>query len=220
MRRVYRQFSGQTRVLVFFKQNLAFLSVPKTGTTAFEIAMRPMADIVFTKGVKHMTVGKFHKRFAPFLKATYNVAPERLAVMRDPVDVIRSWYKYRSPDRMGDNPYCHGGVSFDEYVLDVISDKPSKAAGIGSQVSFLTLGNGAMPVHHLVAYDRQRLLRDFLAERFGKEIEPKPKNVSPEMPAEISPDTERKLRAARPAEFALFDRVLQADGMLSDYSDD
>jgi hypothetical protein len=35
-------------VQVFLKANLAFISVPKTGSTAYEIAMRPHADIVFT----------------------------------------------------------------------------------------------------------------------------------------------------------------------------
>ncbi len=209
--------SGAGHLLVFFKQNLAFLSVPKTGTTAYELALRPAADIVFTKATKHMTVGKFHARFAPFLEHTYGLRPERIAVMRDPVDVIRSWYRYRSPDRMGDNKHCHGGVSFDDYVLDVISDKPSRPAGIGNQHSFLTLAGRGLPIHHLFAYDRQRLLRDFLAERFGREVEPRQKNVSPEIPAPLSPDVEAKLRAARAAEFALYDRIQQADGVLRAY---
>ncbi|SFL39296.1 hypothetical protein [Shimia aestuarii] len=207
-------------MLVFFKQNLAFLSVPKTGTTAYELALRPAADIAFTKATKHMTVGKFHKRFAPFLDQTYGLKPERMAVMRDPIDVIRSWYKYRSPERMGDNKHCHGGVSFDEYVLDVISDKPSKPAGVGSQHSFLTLAGKGLPVHHLFAYERQRLLRDFLEQRFEREIEPKQKNVSPEIPAPLSPEVEAKLRAARPEDFALYDRILQADGVLRAYSEE
>jgi hypothetical protein len=36
-------------MLVFSKQNLVFLAVPKTGTTAIEMALRPKADIVFAK---------------------------------------------------------------------------------------------------------------------------------------------------------------------------
>jgi hypothetical protein len=38
-------------MLVFFKPNLAFLSVPKTGSTAYALALRPKADIIFTKRV-------------------------------------------------------------------------------------------------------------------------------------------------------------------------
>ena len=102
-------------MLVFFKPNRAFLSVPKTGSTAYALALRKRADIAFTKGVKHMTVGKYHAKFAPFLKDTYGLTPERFAVIRDQIDHARSWYKYRSPQRMDPKPStCHGGVSFDE----------------------------------------------------------------------------------------------------------
>ncbi|PSL19752.1 hypothetical protein CLV88_105175 [Shimia abyssi] len=209
--------NGAVNVLVFFKQKLTMLAVPKTGTTAYETKLRPLADIAFRKGTKHMTMGKYHSRLAPFLQETYRQNPERLAVMRDPVDVIRSWYKYRSPDRMGDNPYCHGGVSFDEFVLDVISDNPSKPAGVGSQRAFLSIPGGIVPVHHLFAYEHQRALRDFLSERFEREIEPKPKNVSPSIPAPISPEVERKLRTARAPEFELYDQIIQAGGVLRAY---
>ncbi len=205
-------------MLVFFKPNLAFLSVPKTGSTAYALALRPKADIIFTKKVKHMTIGKYHAKFAPFLKDTYGIAPERFAVIRDPIDHARSWYKYRSPERMDRNSgTCHGGVSFDDYVLDAISSAPSKAAGIGSQASFLSLGVGEVPVDHLFAYDRQDLLQDFIERRFDQRVEPRQKNVSPRMEAVLSPDVEAAFRAARSADFALYERVVAAGGVLRDF---
>ncbi len=36
-------------MLVFFKERLAFLSVPKTGTTAYETALRSRADLVISE---------------------------------------------------------------------------------------------------------------------------------------------------------------------------
>ena len=205
-------------MLVFFKPNLAFLSVPKTGSTAYELALRPKADIIFTKGVKHMTIGKYHAKFAPFLRDTYNIAPERFAVIRDPIDHARSWYKYRSPERMElTSSTCHGGVSFDDFVLDAISRSPSKAAGIGSQASFLSLGVGEVPVDHLFAYDRQDLLQIFIEARFGQRVAPSQKNVSPKMDAVLSPDVEAAFRAARPADFALYERVVAAGGVLQEF---
>ncbi|MFY0617001.1 hypothetical protein [Shimia sp.] len=205
-------------MLVFFKQNLAFLAVPKTGSTAYETTLRRKADVAFSKSVKHMTVGKYHAKLAPFLKKTYGVIPERMAVMRDPVDHARSWYRYRSPARMElTNPACHGGVSFDDYILDAISEAPSKPAGIGSQASFLSLGVGVVPLHHLFAYERQDLLQAFLSNRFEEDIKPRWKNVSPAVDAVLSPEVEAAFRAARPADFALYDRVMQADGILRDF---
>ncbi len=205
-------------MLVFFKPNLAFLSVPKTGSTAYELALRKRADVVFTKRVKHMTIGKYHVKLAPFLKDTYGITPERLAVVRDPIDHARSWYKYRSPERMDrNNPTCHGGVSFDAFLLDAINPRPSKAAGIGSQASFLSLGVGEVPVDHLFAYERQDLLQAFLKERFGEDVLPRQKNVSPPVDAPLSPEVEAAFRAARPADFALYDKVVAAGGILREF---
>ncbi|MDA5558856.1 hypothetical protein [Shimia sp. MMG029] len=205
---------------VFFKQNLAFLSVPKTGSTAYETTLRPHADVVFTKSVKHMTIGKYHAKLAPFLAETYGMHPERVAVIRDPIDHARSWYKYRSPERMGaDNPACHGGISFDAFVMDAISKTPSPSAGIGSQASFLSLTPGIVPVHHLFAYDQPELLLAFLTARFGEPILPKRKNVSPDVAAPISEEVAAAMRAARPHDFALYERVKAAGGVLRDFRD-
>ena len=35
-------------MLIFYKERLAFLSVPKTGTTAYETALRDRADMVIS----------------------------------------------------------------------------------------------------------------------------------------------------------------------------
>lgn len=205
-------------MLVFFKQNLAFLSVPKTGSTAFESTLRSRADVIFTKSVKHMTIGKFHAKLAPLLSETYGIHPERVAVIRDPIDHARSWYKYRSPERMGaGNPASHGGISFDEFVIDAISPSPSKAAGIGSQASFLSLTPGIVPIHHLFAYDQSELLLAFLSARFEEPIVPGLRNVSPDVAAPISEDVAAAFRAARPDDFALYDRVKDAGGILRDF---
>lgn len=204
---------------VYFKQNLAFFSVPKTGSTAYEMALRRFADVVFTKRVKHMTVGKFHNKTAPFLDATFKIRPERMAVIREPVEQIRSWYRYRSAQRLGTAQNSTQGISFDQFVLDVISDDPPAYAGIGSQLGFLSIADGTVPIHHLFAYECQPLLREFLTTRFGKEIDIKPKNVSPVVDAPLSGEVEEMLRAARAQEFALYDRVIEAGGLLQAYSD-
>ena len=199
---------------VFLKANLAFISVPKTGSTAYEIAMRPHADIVFTKRLKHMTAGKFHNKFRPFLEDSFGRNPELMAVMRNPVDQIRSWYKYRSPERLGmDDRHSTGGMSFDDYVLEVISDDPAPCAGIGQQFNFLTV-KGVTPVDHLFAYENQPLIRGFIEDRLGITLSLKDKNVSPDIPAPISPEVEARLREARAEEFALYDAIIKAGGVL------
>ncbi|MEX0285235.1 MAG: hypothetical protein AB3N23_11550 [Paracoccaceae bacterium] len=199
-------------MLVFSEQNLAFIAVPKTGTTALEMALKPWADITFTKQRKHMTAQRFHRRVAPFLDTQLNLRPERFAVIRDPEEQVRSWYRYRTREALeGDKSSF--GMSFDEFVADVIKDRPPAHAGIGSQYRMLT-GRDRVLVHHLFAYEAQTKLRSFVNERFGEEIVIKPRNVSPPVDAPLSSEMRERLRASRAKEYELYDRVMTADGHL------
>lgn len=200
-------------MLIFSEQNLAFIAVPKTGTTAIEMALKPKADILFTKGRKHMTAQRFDRQVAPFLADAYDLRPDRFAVIRDPEEQIRSWYRYRRREaeigaRSAD------GMSFDAFVLDVISADPPPHARIGSQWRLLTGPKGQVLVHHLFAYEVQTKLKRFLNRRFGEKIRTRQKNVSPPVEAPLDPLIREKLRAARPEEFALHERVMEAGGHL------
>ncbi len=200
-------------MLVFSDQRLAFIAVPKTGTTAIEMALRPKADIIFGKQRKHMTAQRFHRRIAPFLNNAFDLQPERFAVIREPEEQIRSWYRYRTREGHEGSKSAIG-LSFDEFVQDVIKDPPPPHAGIGSQIKMLTGSRGQVMVHHLFAYEAQPKLRAFLNDRFGTEILLKQKNVSPDTDAPLTPEIRTRLRDARAEEFTLYDRVQQAGGHL------
>lgn len=201
-------------MLVFLDKRLAFLAVPKTGTTAVEMALKSRADVILARGRKHTTAARYHNKVAPFLEDTFGTRPEAMAVMRDPVEQIRSWYRYRSGPRQKGTRFSTNGCSFDDFVRAVISDDPPEYAGIGSQFRFLTNGKGALQVSHLFAYEAQPTFRSFLAERFGEEIKLKEKNVSPPAHAPLSDAVEAELRSARADEFALYDRLCAAEGYL------
>jgi hypothetical protein len=201
-------------MLVFAQQSLAFIAVPKTGTTAVEMALRRRADIVFTKRFKHMTAQRFHTRMAPMLDEVYGLRPDRFAVMRDPEEQIRSWYRYRNRKDNHDSDTNAHGLSFDAFVEAVIADDPPAFAGIGSQWGMLTSGRGDLLVHHLFAYETPPVFRAFLNDRFGTEIALKPTNVSPPVEAPLDPGLRRRLHAARAAEFDLYQRLRDAGGHL------
>jgi hypothetical protein len=69
-------------------------------------------------------------------------------------------------------------------------------------------------VHTLFAYEVQPLFRTFLEERFEETLSFGQKNVSPHVDAPLSDDLRARLRAARAKEFALYDRLMDADGVL------
>lgn len=201
-------------MLVFSEQNLVFLAVPKTGTTAVEWALRPKADIIFGKNRKHTTGMRYRMKIAPFLKEAYGIKPKPIAVMRNPVEQIRSWFRYRQGVSETNSDRSTEGRSFDDFVLAVIEDEPPIYAAIGSQYNFLTSSRGKLLVAHLFAYEAQPLFRNFLIERFGDDLKFKQKNVSPNADTSLSPEVEAKLRAARSKEFDLYDRLMSADGHL------
>ncbi len=203
-------------MLVFVDANLVLFAVPKTGSTAYHMALKSMADISFARkpGYKHMALRKYERHFAPYLKDAHGLEPERVAVMRDPVEQIRSWYRYRSRPTPRKEKGVLGGMSFDDFVAEVIAPKPAEFAKIGSQLTFLSSDDGAVRVDHLFAYERPTLLRQFLTDRLGKDFETKPKNVSPQIDAPLSAELEARLRAVRAEEFALYDRIVAADGHL------
>jgi hypothetical protein len=201
-------------MLIFLRHRLTFLATPKTGTTAVELALRPRAEIIFARNRKHLTAQRYQNRVAPFLAQTFGVSPETVAVLRDPVAQIRSWYRYRNAERLNGTEFSAAGMSFDDFVLGVIAADPPPPAQIGSQFAFLTDDTGALLVDHLFAYESQPRFRDFMAERLGTKADFKPKNVSPDLDAPLSAEVEAQLRAARADEFALHDRLRAAGGYL------
>ena len=157
---------------------------------------------------------RYRMKIAPFLKEAYGIKPKPIAVMRNPVEQIRSWFRYRQGVSETNSDRSTEGRSFDDFVLAVIEDEPPIYAAIGSQYNFLTSSRGKLLVAHLFAYEAQPLFRNFLIERFGDDLKFKQKNVSPNADTSLSPEVEAKLRAARSKEFDLYDRLMSADGHL------
>jgi hypothetical protein len=201
-------------MLIFPDCNLTYLAVPKTGSTAVEMALRPRAEIVFAKRRKHMNAQRYRSKVAPFLAETFGIETETVAVMRNPVDQIRSWYKYRQRAEVADQPRSTGEMSFDAFVMAVTADEPPDYANIGSQHNFLTDRKGEVKVDHLFAYEDQPAFLAFLSDRLGCKIALKQKNVSPKIDAPLSDSVLNVLKAARPEEFELYERLTAAGGRL------
>lgn len=201
-------------MLVFLRHNLTYLATPKTGTTAVEVALKSQAEIVFAKNRKHINAARYTNRIAPFLEETFGVRPPAVAVMREPVAQISSWYRYRQQERVDGTPVSTRDITFDRYVQEVIADDPPERARIGRQFSFLTNGKGAVMADHIFAYEAQEAFLSFLSERLEQPVELATRNVSPDVEAELSESTLARLKTARAEDFALYDRIMQQGGHL------
>jgi hypothetical protein len=201
-------------MLIFTPQSLAFIAVPKTATMAVRAAIGRKADIALSGGLRHMTAQRFHLKVAPWLEQAFDLIPERFAVMRAPEDQARSWYRYRCRLQNIGTQKSAASISFDDFILASISDDPPPYARIGSQSNMLTSHAGVVLVHHLFAHEKMPLLEAFLSQRFDEEIALEKKNVSPAVPAELSPEVREKFRAARISDYDLYARLQQAGGHL------
>lgn len=201
-------------MLIFFKQNLALLANPKTGTTGYAATLRGKADIVFRGRRKHTSAASFENHVGPFLKNAYKFTPERVCVMREPLDHMRSWYKYRARPALAASNRSTANMSFDAFIQDAIDDPKLPHVNVGTQAKFLTTRKGELPLHHLFAYEHQELYRAFLEERFGRSLEIKRANTSPPIDTTISDETAERFRSARIDDYALYERVLDAGGHL------
>lgn len=198
-------------MLVFWKAELVLLAVPKTGTQAYESLLADDADVILKHppGLKHMPVQKFKRRFEPLLDPDGSGRFETAAVIREPLDWLGSWYRYRSRPQLLNHPNSTAGVSFDAFVEGYLLDEPPDFARVGAQARFVSNGQGQVLVPHLFAFERPSTLRGFLAKRLGRDIPAPPaKNVSPKRDLNLSPTLLDQLHVKHAADFALHAKVL------------
>ena len=196
-------------MIVFFKERLAFLSVPKTGTTAYEKALAPRADMVISNPpmLKHAPVYRYNRFIRPMFLKVCDVELELMAVMREPISWLGSWYRYRRRPAMEGQPNNTFDVSFDEFVLAYMKgDKPG-FADVGSQLKFMeTQPNGTGITHHF-RYEDQARLQAFLQDRLAVKIALSRENVSPQMDLSLSPNVEKRFKRKFAAEFDLYHSI-------------
>jgi hypothetical protein len=200
-------------MLVFFKENLVFLAVPKTGTTAYETALRGRADIIYRKrpSLKHTPARKFVRVIAPFLDSAHDLRPETMAVIREPVDQMRSWYRYRQKPALDGAPNSTKDLSFSDFIGAFLSDTPIPAAKLGTQHRFLTGKSNEVLVDHLFAYEKPTSLLAFLERRFETDLKIPVKNVSPSAVDTSLPEPlEKRLRKRLAPDIELHQDVLNS----------
>lgn len=197
-------------MLVFWKQGLVFLSVPKTGTTAWEEALAPHASIAVLDPpeLKHAPLYRYNRFFRPmFEKACKTDTVETLAVMREPISWLCSWYRFRRRPFMQGKPNATFDVSFDDFVTAYMQKETPGFANVGSQARFLEPRPNGTAVDHLFRYEDQAGLLRFLEARLDMRIVLPRSNVSPEMDLELSPAVQSKLRRVCAEEFDLWDAI-------------
>lgn len=196
-------------MLLFWKAKLVVLAVPKTGTTALEEALLPHADaaILNPPEKKHVTARRYRNQLAPFFENKGARRLETMAVIREPINWLMSWHRYRARPEIAGSETSTAGIGFDAFVEAWLSDPEPEFARVGRQSRFVSDGAGSVVVDHLFRYERLDLAVAFLEDRLGRKLALPRRNVSPAAPLSLSPKLEARLRREAAADFALWDSL-------------
>jgi hypothetical protein len=183
--------------------------MPKTGTTAYEAALRPMASLVVSAPpeLKHAPVFRYNRFFRPMLERFIGEDLTVVAVMREPLDWLGSWYRYRQRDTLKGKPNSTQGISFDDFVQAYTKGDKPPFAQVGSQAKFLEVQPSGAKATHLFRYDRLDEFQTFLETRLGVEIETERLNTSPVQPLDITDATREKFRRKCAVEYRLWQSI-------------
>ncbi|MFZ5961610.1 gamma-glutamyl kinase [Thalassococcus sp. BH17M4-6] len=196
-------------MLVFWKQRLVMLAVPKTGTSAYEAALAPHASmtVLDPPELKHAPVYRYNRFFRPMFEKMGCEHMDVLAVIREPVSWLGSWYRYRQRAFLNGKPTSTAGMDFDTFVQAYCQVDRPPFANVGSQSKFVEPRPNGTAVSHFFRYEDQAALIGFLEERLGVTLDLPKSNVSPRANLDLHPGTEDNLRRKYAADFELWHRA-------------
>ncbi len=181
-------------MLIFWEKDLVFLANPKAGSTAIEAALEPLANLAVQRPpeLKHANLSSYRQYVAPWLASAGRKQPTTIAVMREPVDWLRSWYRFRIRDDVDDPEHEMTGVSFTEFVKAYMAEDSQLRRSIGNQSGFLT--NDGQQVDRIFRYEDMDNLTHFMEERLDCALHLPRVNVPPSVDVALEPALEGQLR--------------------------
>ncbi|MCU9846902.1 sulfotransferase family protein [Defluviimonas sp. WL0024] len=195
-------------MLVFWKQRLVYLATPKTGSTAIEAALESLASVVIQRPpeLKHTSAHRYWRFLAPYLQLAADEDFQVVAVMREPLDWLGSWYRYRQRDDGPRPERSTAGMSFNQFIEAYLSDPQPEFAKVGRQSRFLVPDKGP-GVDQIFRYDDMPGFVGFLEERLDCEINLPRLMVSPPGSLELDGGLETRLREELQRDFSLYNSL-------------
>ena len=193
-------------MLIFFDRRLVFLATPKAGSTAVEAALDSLASVAVERPaiLKHVDISGFDRHIRPWLKdVTGGDAFTTVALMREPVDWLRSWYRFRLRDDAEDPDHAMQGLSFEDFAQAWLDPHSPDVTHVGRQSDFLT-GAAGERVDRIFRYEDIDRFTQFLEDRLDCVISLPRVNVPPSVDVSLTAQTEGRLRAALTADLDLY----------------
>lgn len=191
-------------MLIFWDRRLVFLATPKAGSTAVEVALESLASVSIQRpaALKHTDIGAYRRHVGPWLRARTGEDFTTVALMREPVEWLRSWYRFRLRDDHDDPLHRMEGVSFARFACDYAAPGGAQALAISTQAGFLT--DGPARVDRIFRYEQMQDFIEFLEDRLDCAIELPRINVPPAVDVRLSAEEELLLRRGLSDDLALY----------------
>jgi hypothetical protein len=195
-------------MLAFPDKNLVYLAIPKTASTSIEALLAHAGDQNLSQDAfpKHITARQFFTKWSK-LHAPQGFPLEAFAVIRDPVDRLGSWYRYRQRPALRGSPKSTENMTFESFVNAYIREDRPAFADIGNQFRFCTNAQGDMLVRFLFSFEDLSWLETFVQNRFGITEHIGHLNSSQKVPLDLSQRTRARLEQVNAAEFELYESV-------------
>lgn len=164
-------------MLYFPQARLAYVAVPKTGGTAIETAFEHLSEVKhdFSSQVMHMP--------ASWLKKKYGPEVEIVGIVREPVDWLKSKYRYLSGEHFlfGDM-HSTRLIGFDGFLRRVMRGEKAWPEPLSFQHSYLDCADT------IFQYEQFDLFVQYMNTRLGVSVEVPRKNVSPIVDISVGSD--------------------------------
>lgn len=193
--------------------------VPKSASTSINFALRHASECVLdgSGGVKHMTVADYEEYFEPFLKKRSGLDTstlERIAVVREPFDMLASYYKYlrrSGVERAGHVDHLRNtcNMSFSDFLEDVCGGEAKKFV-VTRPSSFILNSRGTVGIDLLFSFERLDDLAKYLSSKIEQRVEIPMKNISVQQ--DIGPVKQVLLDRVRNVfenDFILYDAIMR-----------
>jgi len=193
-------------MLIFWDQRLVFLATPKAGSTAVEVALESLAAVAMQRpaALKHMSARDYRAHLAPLIEARTGGPFTTVALMREPISWLRSWYRFRLRDDYEDPNHPMNGRSFETFAKDYMAPNPPSHADIGSQSAALCDADDMPLVDRIFRYEEMDAFVHFLEDQLDCAITLPRVNVPPSVDVKLSTETARALESAMERDFALY----------------
>lgn len=196
-------FSDNLYMQISTEHGFAFLCTPKCASTSIEETINEFCNINFSghPKIKHINSKVFiesilltHSKLVPSVKI------ESFCLIREPLEWIQSWYRYRARDELKNKTHPNhqnytGSISYNEFILEFIYEGTRKPfANLDTQYDFMKTHKNHIGVDYIFPMNNIETVATFLSEKVGEQIYIPLKNISPKKLVTLDEGLEIRLR--------------------------